>query len=123
MNRRLWLIAGLALALRCWIAFGALDALDRWFVPDDTYYTLGFARSLAHGSGPTLDGVVLSNGFQPLLAFLLAPVFWVTQTGESALRAALLLGALCDAAVVILLGHLALRLAGRSAALISAALW
>jgi 4-amino-4-deoxy-L-arabinose transferase-like glycosyltransferase len=123
VKRWLWLIAALALALRCWIALGSLDALDRWFVPDDTYYALGFARSLARGLGPTLDGVVLSNGFQPLLAFLLVPVFWVTHTGDSGLRAALLLGALCDVLVVVLLARIAERLAGRSAALICALLW
>ena len=123
MKHSLWLVAALALALRCGIAAGSLEALDRWFVPDDTYYTLGFARSLAHGLGPTLDGTVQSNGFQPLLAFLLVPVFWVTRAGDSALRAALVLGALCDVAVVVLLGTIASKLAGRSASLITALLW
>ena len=124
-STRPWItwLAGLALALRMGIALRPLDFVDRWFVPDDTFYTLGFARALAHNHGPTLDGVTLSNGFQPLLTFLLVPVFWLTHDNDAALRAALLIGALADAATVLFLGKLAQSLAGRQAGILSAALW
>ena len=123
LSPTLALIAGLALVLRGALALRSIDTLDRWFVPDDTYYTLGFARSLARGSGTTLDGVVQSSGFQPLLAFLLVPVFWLTHAADTALRVTLFVGALADAAVSFLLGCLAHRFAGRIAGLSTALFW
>ena len=67
-------VAAAALLLRGLLASRSSLALDRLFVPDDTYYTLEIARSIARGLGPTVDGVHLTSGFQPLLAFLLVPV-------------------------------------------------
>jgi len=64
-------LAVVGLVFRVAVAFRPLAVLDRLFVPDDTYYTLSIARSLAHGLGPTVGGgAPLTNGFQPLVAFL-----------------------------------------------------
>ena len=63
-----------ALLLRLLPVLGDLDTIDRKYVPDDTYYTLSIARSIAAGLGPTANGQDLTAGFQPLLAFLLVPV-------------------------------------------------
>ena len=63
------------LVLRLALLARSLVVLDRLFIPDDTYYTLTIARSIAHGHGPTTDGHTLTTGFQPLLAFVMTPVF------------------------------------------------
>jgi 4-amino-4-deoxy-L-arabinose transferase-like glycosyltransferase len=118
-----YLFALAAAALRVALALRDLDVIDRLFVPDDTYYTLAVARSLARGLGPSVDGEHLTSGFQPLLAFLLAPVFAITSDDGVPLRAALVLLALVDAANVLLLAALARRLRGERAALWAAALW
>ena len=49
---------------------------------------------------------MLTNGFQPLLAFLLVPFFWLVRNPDAGLRAAVLLGALADVATIALLARL-----------------
>jgi len=68
-------IALFAFVLRCALLLRPLAVIDRRFIPDDTYYTLTIARSIAHGHGPTVDGRTLTSGFQPLQGFLMTPVF------------------------------------------------
>jgi hypothetical protein len=125
MSRPRWLlvIALVGAFLRIAPALRDLDTVDRIFVPDDTYYTLTISRSLAHGEGPTLDGETRTSGFQPLLAFVTAPVFLVTDDPDVPLRFVILLGALADVLSILLLARLARRVAGDDGALIAAALW
>src|SRR5262245_23861740 len=82
------LAAAAALAVRAALASQPIDLLDRWFVPDDTYYTLAIVRSLAAGLGPSVDGLHVTTGFQPLLAFLLVPAAWMTSDPDALLRIA-----------------------------------
>lgn len=100
-----------------------LAVVDRMLIPDDTYYTLTIARSLAAGHGPTVDGHTLTSGFQPLLAFLMTPVFWVSHNPDQALRANIALLLLCDLVIIVLLAHIAHRLAGPAAAVVAAGIW
>lgn len=109
--------------LRFVIGLRDLDIVDRLFVPDDTYYTLSIARSLARGIGPSVDGVTLTNGFQPLIAFFLTPFFWLSDDPDVPIRAAVLGMAVCDAVLVFLLGRLAFRMAGPVAAVVAALSW
>lgn len=128
LGRRAWLavlaLAVLALLLRLAMAARSLSVVDRLFVPDDAYYTLAIARSLAEGTGPSADsGATVTTGFQPLIAFLTAPAFWFTDDPGWPLRTVLVLLALADAVVVVLLARLAARAAGPVAAIVAAALW
>lgn len=113
----------LGAAIRLALGLRDLGVLDALFIPDDTYYTLAIARSLAAGIGPTADGIVLTNGFQPLLAFLLVPVFWLLQDPDAALRAAILIGAAADAGSVYLLYRIGSRTISPTAGLLAAAFW
>jgi hypothetical protein len=115
--------AAAGLLIRVWIASRNLDLVDRLFIPDDTYYTLSIARSLADGTGPAVDGVHATSGFQPLLAFLLTPVYALTDGPDTGLRASLFLGAICDLGSALLLGRIAYRFAGTAAAVIAVAVW
>lgn len=103
------LIALAALALRLALVARPLVVLDRLFVPDDAYYTLAIARSIARGLGPSADGVHLTSGFQPFIAFLLVPIFRASGDADVAFRAALVVGAVADAVSVWLLGALTFR--------------
>lgn len=114
MKRAPLVIAILGTLLRLSLAFRDPIAIDRLFMPDDAYYTLTIARSIAQGHGPSMDGVHLTNGFQPLLAFLLVPFATV--------RAALVVGALSDGVTSWCLGRLAQRLAGAESAGVAGAL-
>lgn len=122
-RKELGAIALLSLGLRLAILGRGLTLVDRLFIPDDSYYTLAIARSLAHGHGPAADGVTLTSGFQPLIAFLLTPVFWLTSSLDVPVYASCALGSLADAASAFLLGCLALRLSGRPAAFATTLLW
>lgn len=119
-------IAGITLvgfALRLAVLLRPIGVIDKLFVPDDAYYTLTIARSLARGHGPTVDGHTLTSGFQALLGFLMVPVFWVTDSPDTALRLDLALLVVADTLTILVLAWVAYRFAGRVAAVAAAALW
>ena len=113
----------LAFGLRLAVLARPIAHLDHAFIPDDTYYTLSIARSMAHGHGPTADGTTLTSGFQPLLGFLMVPVYWFTDNLDLGLRADLFLLIVVDTLIVAVLAWVAFRLAGRVAAVVAAAIW
>ena len=117
-------IALVALLLRLAMVARVLTDVDRLFVPDDAYYTLAIARSLAQGLGPSADGgMTLTTGFQPLLGFLTVPVYWFTDDAGVPLRAVLVLVSVADAVSVVLLARIAARVAGPVAAVVAAGVW
>jgi hypothetical protein len=124
-SSRTYLIAALTagVAIRVLLAMRNIEPLDDLFVPDDTYYTLGIARELAMGHGPSADGATLTNGFQPLQAFLLVPVFLLGASADAALRAAIVVSAIADVGALFALAGLARRAAGRTAGAVVAAAW
>ena len=116
-------IAILGFLLRLAVLLRPIGVIDKLFVPDDTYYTLTIARSIAHGHGPTVDGHTLTSGFQALLGFLLVPVYWLTDNPDTALRIDLALLVVVDTLTIVVLAWIAYRFAGRVAAVTAAALW
>jgi hypothetical protein len=59
---------------------------------EDGFYSLAVARNIASGHGITIDGVTKTNGFQPLLTFIQAGLFWLASGNDLlALRLVLLL--------------------------------
>ena len=116
-------IAIVGFVLRVAVLVRPIGVIDRLFIPDDTYYTLSIARSIAHGHGPTVDGHTLTSGFQALLGFLLVPVYWLTDNPDLALRIDLALLVVVDTLTIVLLAWVAYRFAGRVAAVTAAALW
>jgi 4-amino-4-deoxy-L-arabinose transferase-like glycosyltransferase len=119
----MWIIVAAITVLRLVIALRDLDVLDRLFIPDDSYYTLSIARSIAQGLGPAADGVHATSGFQPLIAFLMVPVFAVFDGDDRPLRLLLLLLTVADIGNALLLGRLAWRWGGRPAAVLAIVMW
>jgi hypothetical protein len=100
------LVAVLALALRP-------DALlPRGPFTEDAFYSLSVARHLALGLGPTIDGSMLTNGFQPLFTLLCVGAY-LPFGGDRmlGLRAVMLLQGLVLAATAWVVGDVARRLA------------
>jgi hypothetical protein len=58
---------------------------------EDGYYSLAIARNIAAGHGITIDGVTLTNGFQPLLTFIQAGLFALAR-GDDLLALRFVLG-------------------------------
>ncbi len=67
----------------------ALPVLSRdpWmiFVQDDLLYYLKVAQNIAHGHGSTFNGIVPTNGYQPLWLLVLLCVSYVTESGRAVL--------------------------------------
>lgn len=78
---------------------------------DDSFYSLDIARNIAEGRGVTYGGQ-LTNGFQPLFVFLVAPLYACLDSDVVALHGALLLLALAGVGTGLLLFDL-LRRMGR----------
>lgn len=75
---------------------------------EDAYYSLAAARSFAAGHGFTIDGVLPTNGFQPLFTVLEAGCYWLAGGDEQgALRLVLILSWLIYGATGWLVGLLA----------------
>lgn len=57
------------------LAFASAADLPRVLPTEDGFYALAVARHVGLGQGITADGVVATNGFQPLWSFLCAPLY------------------------------------------------
>ncbi len=111
----------LAFALRLLIAWTGVETLVQKTLADDGYYYFVIARHVAQGLGPTVDGVTLTNGFHPLWALLIVPIFaaWPAPP-DLPIHLSLSLAALLDTATAWL-GYRTVRMVtgSRKAALVS----
>jgi hypothetical protein len=57
------------------LAFASPRQLPRVLPTEDGFYALAVARHIALGQGMSADGVMPTNGFQPLWSFLCAPLY------------------------------------------------
>jgi len=72
-------LVGIALVARLAPLFDAGGRLLRQFPTEDGYLMLTIARNMALGKGITVsDGLIATNGAQPLATLLWAGVFWLT---------------------------------------------
>jgi hypothetical protein len=118
--RRIAAWFGLALAVRLVLLAQPLRQLDRIFIPDDSYYSLSIARQIAMTGVPSTDGVIATNGFQPLITLLQVPLFLFHTSAQQAAFAAVCISALFGAAGVAALGALAALGAGEAAGWLAA---
>ncbi|MCS7288852.1 MAG: glycosyltransferase family 39 protein [Roseiflexus sp.] len=89
----------LGLAVRLWIAWQPANELSWRATADDAYYYFKLAQHLGAGAGATFDGVNPTNGFHPLYALLLVPIFqYVGNHIELGVNLALTLVALAGVA-------------------------
>ena len=92
-------------------------------VIDDGFYYLQVSRNIARGHGSTFDRINPTNGYQPLWAGLLVPIFWVTDSAAAGLALTLVLATLLGAISIFLFYLALLRLAGLAPALLTTALF
>ncbi len=105
-----WL-TGLAFLLAAVLAALALRPVAHVYdmpMTEDGYYALAVARNLAAGNGLTIDGVNLTNGFQPLFTLLQGAMFWLAGGEEiTAMRLVMGLGWLFHIGGALLVAALA----------------
>lgn len=85
------------------------DATIGTAAADDAYFYLTVARNAALGQWSSFDGTTLTNGFHPLWAALLVPLFSVVAEADTAWRVALLACCLLHALSLQILWRLLLR--------------
>ncbi len=124
--------AAVGTALVLWLAFLGPESTLLACLKDDGYYYLTIARNIAGGHGVTFDGLGPTNGFHPLWAALLTPLYLFDAASPyTPIRAMIVLSLAVHLAAAFAVGavanHLAGRAAGRAAGLLYAgnpvALW
>jgi len=97
------------LTLRLCLALRPLGFIDARTLPDDTYLSLTIARNIARGEGPSYSGE-FTNGFQPLMVYMLAPVFLVAGSDPTVgVHAATAISSLFDTLTLLVLCRMILR--------------
>lgn len=94
-----WWLAGVfvaGLGLRLVLAWLPVEALITRTLPDDAYIYFVISRHISSGLGATFDGLQPTNGFHPLWALLIAPIFGRFPAGDLPVHLALTLSAVCD---------------------------
>jgi hypothetical protein len=105
------------------VAFLPVKTLIQYVIPDDSYYYFQIATNIGRGLGPTLDGVNLTNGFHPLWAYLITPVFWLKGVDpDLPIRIVVILSGLLDVLTAYVIYRVGLLLSdSRGGALLGAA--
>ena len=97
------------LALRLTMAWLPVRHMVAHTLPDDAFIYFVIARHLAAGLGATFDGITPTNGFHPLWALALTPIFGAMPRGDFPVHLALTLSAICDTAAGLLAGWVVWR--------------
>lgn len=73
------LICLVALAWRFLFIFRDFQWLTNYWLFEDYGYSFKIARNIALGVGETFDGVIPTNGYQPLFAWIIAPIYMLAR--------------------------------------------
>ncbi len=114
-----------ALVLHLSVSWQDFSTLARnGYLYDDSFYAFQIARNIAAGNGPTFDGEIPTNGFQPLYVFMLVPAYWLAGTDQiTPIYFALTLLALMTAVPALMLFLLARRYTSDAVALVASMVW
>jgi hypothetical protein len=112
------------LAIRLYVSWLGAYHLFQKCVVDDAYFYLNIAKNIASGTGATFDGSIMTNGFHPVYAILLVPVFWLSPSNpEAPLHWALTILSVFNVLTSVVLYRILHRIAGRAAAWIGSFIW
>jgi len=117
-------IAFLGILWRLIFIFRDMPHLINFPLIDDSFYSLGIARNFAMGLGFTHDGVVQTNGFQPLFVMLSAPLYYIFPNDKmTPVYIVLLAQTLLSFGTGYIIYRLAREGLGKTYGLIAAFLW
>ena len=90
------------------LVFRPLSILFETPLSEDGFYMLAVSRYVALGQGITIDGQHLTNGFQPLFAAIMVPIYWLVNGDRyTSLRGVLFIHWLSHIGTALLLGRIA----------------
>jgi hypothetical protein len=112
------------LGIRLYISNHDLPLLFQKCVVDDAFFYLNISKHIASGQGATFDGSIMTNGFHPVYAILLVPVFWFTHANlQAPLHWALGLLSVFNVMTGLVVFFIVRKIAGSHAGLAAAFLW
>lgn len=119
---------GVVIACALWLTTAAgmifSGALDGPIIADDAFYYFEISRNAARGEGFTFDGMYPTNGFHPLWAWLLTPLFALSPDSFwLPIHLALFTSGMCTVATAGVLFHLFGRRKAYGAGLFAAWFW
>ncbi|MBI5407863.1 MAG: glycosyltransferase family 39 protein [Nitrospirae bacterium] len=114
----------LALGIRLYISWQDFVILFQKCVVDDAFFYLNIAKNISIGKGATFDGSILTNGFHPVYALLLVPLFLLfPDNPDLTFHLALTLCSVFNVMTGIIIFLIVKELAGEIAGLIASFLW
>ena len=116
------ILAGLG--IRLYIAWQDFTLLFQKCVVDDALFYLNIAKNISLGNGATFDGSILTNGFHPVYALCLVPIFLLfPNSPDLTFHLGLTILSLFNVLTGVFIYMAVRELAGKFAALVATFIW
>jgi len=115
-------ISAIGFVFRLALALSPFEFQIHTFLADDAFYYLGIAHNLASSGKASFDGITSTNGFHPLWTFILT-ILDMLGLGWPSPKAGLIVLAFFGSINTFLIGKLAGKAAGPTAAIIASIFW
>ena len=89
-------VLGTGLLFRLLAAWAPITTLVQKTLPDDAFYYFAIAQNVWNGSGVSVDGLTQTNGFHPLWALLILPIYGIFRSGDLPIHIVLSLAAVLE---------------------------
>ena len=117
-------LMSIGLLIRLYISWLDIELLFQKCLVDDAFFYFGIAKNIAAGNGATFDGSIMTNGFHPIYALLLVPIFWFSlENPEIPVHVALTILSVFNVLTGYVIFLIVRKIAGRIAGLFGAFLW
>lgn len=117
-------LMSIGLLIRLYISWLDIELLFHKCLVDDAFFYFGIAKNIAVGKGATFDGSIMTNGFHPIYALLLVPIFWFSlENPEVPVHVALTILSIFNVLTGYVVFLIVRKIAGRIAGLFGAFLW
>ncbi len=112
------------LIIRVFVSWQDFVTLFQKCVVDDSLFYLNISKHIAEGMGATFDGFILTNGFHPVYALILVPLFWLFPNNpDLTFHLALTICSIFNVLTGIIIYLITKNIAGRNAGLIASFIW
>jgi len=110
--------------IRLYISWIDVEKLFQKCLVDDAFFYFGIAKNIAVGKGATFDGSIMTNGFHPIYALLLVPIFWFSPANpDIPVHVALTILSIFNVLTGYVIFLIVRKIAGWIAGLFGAFLW
>ncbi len=114
----------IGLGIRLYISWLDIELLFQKCLVDDAFFYFGIAKNIAAGKGATFDGSIMTNGFHPIYALLLVPIFWLSPGNPGIpVHVALTILSVFNVLTGYIISLTVRKIAGQVAGLFGAFLW